>query len=129
MLPSAKILSTSSDHTSLPSLRSLWCLRLGVRDLWKDASVMYFSRSRDLGRDKGDGETDEEQWTRTRRDITSNPMKRMEGVNSVCTGRTQYGKTKEKSEGKKRASDVKPLYMKRGCGPCSDAYYESDGTI
>lgn len=31
--PSTKICSTSWDHTSLPSLRSLWCLRWGVRDL------------------------------------------------------------------------------------------------
>ncbi len=30
-IPSTKIFSTSLDQTSLPSLRSLWCLRAGVR--------------------------------------------------------------------------------------------------
>lgn len=37
--PSTKIFSTSCDQTSLPSLRSLWCLRWGVRDLRLRESV------------------------------------------------------------------------------------------
>lgn len=74
--PSTNIFSTSSDHTSLPSLRSLWCLRLGVSDLWKNASDMNLSRSSEAVRDEGEGEEDVELWTRTRRDMGANPIHR-----------------------------------------------------
>jgi hypothetical protein len=76
LLPWTKIFSTSSDQTSLPSLRSLWCLRWGVRDFAaEDASAIHLSVARDLGRAEGDGVEEEEVWCeRTRRDERSSPM-------------------------------------------------------
>ena len=73
--PSTKIASMSSDHTSLPSLSSLWCFRFGVRDLLYAPSLMLFSGSRDLERTEGEGELLRAyRRTRTERDITSRPM-------------------------------------------------------
>lgn len=56
--PSTKIFSTSLDQTSLPSLRSLWCLRAGVRltlePLERDSMLLLVAEERR----EGEGERD-----------------------------------------------------------------------
>lgn len=97
--------STSSDHTSLPSLSSLWCLRWGVRDLLVvlSASDMHLSFAREVDRADGEGVSEGVRWTRTRRDMRSSPMR------ACVDGRYDLGMRKSDQKGK-GSSELGPLY-------------------